>query len=70
MNTIWAFNKTFVLKRKFEEPNYKMNISYNLATFTLMVDFGKTTFSKEKNDNDMGSGIFFQCLDVDSLTLP
>jgi hypothetical protein len=59
MNTIWAFNKISVPKRKCEEPNYRRNISDNLATFTSMVDFEKATFSKEKNDNDMGDGIFF-----------
>jgi hypothetical protein len=47
-----------VSKGKWEEPNYKRNISYILATFASMVDFEKTTFSKENNDNDMGNGIF------------
>jgi hypothetical protein len=59
-----------VPKGKCEEPNYKRNISYSLATFVSMVDFEETTFSKEKNDNDMGNGIFFQYLNVDFLTLP
>jgi hypothetical protein len=59
MNTIWAFNKIFVPKRKCEEPNYRKNISCSLATFTSMVYFRETTFSKEKNDNNMGNGIFF-----------
>ncbi len=35
-------------KKKSEEPNYKRKISYSLATFVWMVDFGKTTFSKDK----------------------
>jgi hypothetical protein len=36
------------LCKKNEEPNYRRNISYSLATFALMVDLVETTFSKDK----------------------
>ncbi len=62
MNTIWAFNKIFVPKGKCEEPNYRRNISYSLATFVSMVDFGKQHFPRKKNDNDMGNRKFFNTL--------
>ncbi len=57
-------------KNNCEEPNYRKNISYNLATFTSMVDFKETTFSKEKKWQWHGQWDFFQYLNVDSLTLP